>query len=308
MPFDPATLGMQAASNVLNAGMGMLLEGHNDRRQLRQQTKLQNLQIAGNKEMTDYNMAKELEMWKNTSYGAQMEQIKKAGLNPGLLYGMGGTGGQSTGTPGGGVQGAQAPQGGQEILGMLMQQAQIENLKAQTDKTKAETKNVGKTGKNIEAQTAILLEGINTQKAQQALTNIQTELGKLEASFQSNTQNNRESIINHTLSQMIEQTKILENDREISDETKADKAKIIGEELQKILNENYQIIASTAKTWKEKDYIDKQIAAIQQQIDINTPDENMAKDGANPKAGGVMKWLYMIMKAASDLGRGLKFH
>ena len=52
--------------------MGLLLEGHNDRRQLRQQEKLQNLEIKGSKELTDYNAAKQLEMWKATNYPAQV--------------------------------------------------------------------------------------------------------------------------------------------------------------------------------------------------------------------------------------------
>ena len=92
-----AELGMQAASQaasgLIGTGMGLLLEGHNDRRQLRQQEKLQNLEIKGSKELTDYNAAKQLEMWKATNYPAQIEQMKLAGLNPALAYGMGGGGG-----------------------------------------------------------------------------------------------------------------------------------------------------------------------------------------------------------------------
>ena len=97
MPTFAAGLGMQAASQaasgLIGTGMGLLLEGHNDRRQLRQQEKLQNLEIKGSKELTDYNAAKQLEMWKATNYPAQVEQMKLAGLNPALAYGMGGAGG-----------------------------------------------------------------------------------------------------------------------------------------------------------------------------------------------------------------------
>ena len=35
--------------------------------------KLQNLEIKGSKELTDYNAAKQLEMWKATNYPAQVE-------------------------------------------------------------------------------------------------------------------------------------------------------------------------------------------------------------------------------------------
>ena len=37
-------------------------------------------------------------MWKDTNYSAQMEELKKAGLNPGLLYGMSGGGATTIGT------------------------------------------------------------------------------------------------------------------------------------------------------------------------------------------------------------------
>ena len=92
-------LGM--VSGLAGPILGMALSGFNDRRQYNQQERLQNLQIAGNKETTDYNMSKQLEMWRNTSYSAQMEQMKKAGINPGLMYGMGGGGGQSVGSSSG---------------------------------------------------------------------------------------------------------------------------------------------------------------------------------------------------------------
>ena len=91
MPTFAAGLGMQAASQaasgLIGTGMGLLLEGHNDRRQLRQQEKLQNLEIKCSKELTDYNAAKQLEMWKSTNYPALVEQMKLAGLNPTKLLG-----------------------------------------------------------------------------------------------------------------------------------------------------------------------------------------------------------------------------
>lgn len=52
----------QAGEDLWNAGMGIVLGGFQDARQVRQQDRLQRLQIAGQKEMTDYNMMKQLEM------------------------------------------------------------------------------------------------------------------------------------------------------------------------------------------------------------------------------------------------------
>ena len=132
---------MQTAGQGVGALLGLALQGGQDRRQLRQQEKLQALEIAGQKQMTDYNTQKQLEMWRNTSYPAQLAMMKAAGLNPALMYGSPGPGG-STQIAQGNVSGADAPKGGGEALGMMMQganyalnAAQIEYIKAQNAKT-----------------------------------------------------------------------------------------------------------------------------------------------------------------------------
>ena len=42
-------------------------------------------------------------MWKDTNYAAQVEEMKKAGLSVGLMYGKGGAGGATTGAGAAGV-------------------------------------------------------------------------------------------------------------------------------------------------------------------------------------------------------------
>ena len=63
-----------------------------------QQLKLNNMSQIFNKDMYNYQMNKQFEMWENTNYSAQVEQLKKAGLNPALLYGKGGGMGATTGS------------------------------------------------------------------------------------------------------------------------------------------------------------------------------------------------------------------
>ena len=178
-------LGMQAAGNVLGLGLGLI----NDRRQLAQQERLQKLEIQGSKELTDYNTAKQLQMWKNTSYPAQREMMEKAGLNPGLMYGMGGGGGQTAAISPGHASGSDAPKGGGEVLGMgLMGQqaalvkAQIDNINADTANKKAENPNIGTAGEGMK------LDNVGKQ--------IQNELSTLEKAFQESTFKNRESATN----------------------------------------------------------------------------------------------------------------
>lgn len=142
------------ASQAGSAGMGLILQGFNDDRQLGQQRRLLEQQYAIDNKMAESNYERQLRMFKDTGYEAQMQQLKAAGLNPALMYKSGGPGGQ-LGAAGASVHGASAPVGGMEILNAMMTKAQIDNLNAQTQKTKAETVNVPKTGENIDADTML---------------------------------------------------------------------------------------------------------------------------------------------------------
>lgn len=94
---------------------------------------------------------KEMGMWQATNYPAQVDQMKKAGLNPGLQYGMSGGGGTTTGSGTAPTPFAYNPVQISEMALMDAQRAKLEaetrNLNtgsdytagAQTDKTRAET-------------------------------------------------------------------------------------------------------------------------------------------------------------------------
>lgn len=67
-------IGQGTASNAVDSVLGLVTGGAWNKMQRKNQKKQQAIQIAGQKEMTDYAMGKQLEMWKNTSYAAQKEQ------------------------------------------------------------------------------------------------------------------------------------------------------------------------------------------------------------------------------------------
>ena len=149
-------LGQQVGSQAVSGILGMIMGGINDRRQIKQQQKLTDMQLAADKSMTDYSHARQLDMWRATSYPAQLEMLKKAGLNAGLIYGMGGAGGQTTGAGSAHVAAPAAPSGGGEIMGMMQlraQEAQIKLLEAQARNLDADTSNKPLTGENIQADT-----------------------------------------------------------------------------------------------------------------------------------------------------------
>jgi hypothetical protein len=180
-------------ANAISGGMGMLMSKWNDQRQLKQQQALNDMQLASNKSMSDYQYNKQLEMWNATNYPAQMEQLKKAGLNAGLLYGQSGGGGTTTGGGAASVNAANAPSGGGEVMGMMsnniaLQQAQIRLINAQADKLNSETPTSGNIGDTNIANTS-------------ADTNnkiLQNNLLKIEGEIKDATKENAISLIQAT--------------------------------------------------------------------------------------------------------------
>lgn len=234
-----------AASSGLGAIMGLMMEKHNDQRQINQQQKMTDMQITAQKALMKEQMANQLSMWDATNYKAQMEQLKKAGLNPGLLYGMGGGGGQ---TVGGGMPSAAAgntQQNPGEVaqfsglgMGLAMQGAQMELMKAQARNLDADTSN--KTGvipTNIQsgtelnkAQTASLIQGIENQKVQAELTKSMTTLNELDAIPKQATIADQITKYKAETSSAVQNARIAMNEADISDETIKDKIKIIKQE------------------------------------------------------------------------------
>ena len=114
----------------------------------------------------------QMQMWKDTNYAAQVEEMKKAGLSIGLKYGKGGAGGATTGAGATGVNAPSAPTGMglQSGSQLAAQVANIELTKAQTENVRADTeRKLGVDKTKVEAETNSLIQGISNQKAQEKL-------------------------------------------------------------------------------------------------------------------------------------------
>lgn len=241
MGFDIGTAAYQTGSGLLGAGLGILMQKANDKRQIKQQQRLQAIQIGGAKEMTDYQAAKELQMWKDTNYAAQMEQLTKAGLNPGLIYGMSGGGGQTTGGGGQMPTGGNAPSGGGEIgmglqmgLQTAMMQAQIENIKATTKKTEQEAANIGEGGidtREKEGRIQNLQADLTTKGAQQAMMKVETTLKELDVKLKGMTIEDSANLVKWAAGKAQHEMGIAENEEYISDATRDTKVKQISADL-----------------------------------------------------------------------------
>lgn len=128
-------------NTIVSTGLGLALQNHNNRVQLKQQGKLGEQQLNLDLRKMDAQRQQQMRMWQDTNYSAQMEQMKKAGLSPGLMYGLGGGGGTTTGADATGV-GQPGAREQNDILGMQLIQAQRALLEAQTQKTTAEAEKI----------------------------------------------------------------------------------------------------------------------------------------------------------------------
>ena len=97
-------IAMQTAGSALGGVLGMTIGGINADANYHDQKKLMNLQLSNQKELNEYNQQLAMKFWEDTNYNAQREQMEKAGLNVGLMYGGQGQGGQTM-NPGGSASG-----------------------------------------------------------------------------------------------------------------------------------------------------------------------------------------------------------
>lgn len=266
---------LQTGQSALGQAMGLATGAIQNKRQLKQQGKLQAQEIQGQKQMIDYEQMKQLQMWKDTNYGPQMEQLKAAGLNPGLIYGMSGGGGATTGQTSGNVTGghAQGSTGTEAItMGTTMAQmgllrAQKELIEAQKNKEVATTPAAGQTAAKIGAETASLTQGIENQKAQQELTEVQTRIEYVREHVATMTQNHAVAMIQTELSKNLETLGMLKNERTISDNTIRQKEGIIRMTYALMVLEQYKKTAETANIDQQtRESVNRVEIAIQQNM------------------------------------------
>lgn len=238
--------GAGAVGSVVGAGMGLLLGGINDRRQLKQQGRLNEQQWKIDQRAIDYNYEKQLEMWERTGYGGQMKQLKEAGLNPGLIYGMGGAGGATTGSGGGGgVHGTAAPTGGGEIMGMMQlrnMEAQNALLKAQAKKTDVEAdKLAGVDTEEAKTRIAAGLQGIEESKSRINVQKLDAKLKEIEAAYQGRTLEDRIELLDYDVKIAFTELELIRNQAFVSRNT-------MNEQVTLIKNQVVQSIANILNT------------------------------------------------------------
>lgn len=282
-----AQLGQNAAGQAVSGGIALGLSRlgsrYDRKQQLRAQTQMMGLQMQGEKEMMEYQQQKQLEMWEKTGYSAQVEQMKKAGLNPALMYGMGGGGGQTIGGGVPQVSGGNAPyvdtttpaigMGLQMNAQLQLMNAQKENIEADTANKLGDTANKPLVGKNLEADTKGKEQQVLSAKAQQELTEIQAGIARIDEEVKGYTQNGAKALIMQEVEASFKRLEILNNQEKISDATVQDtikqiKAEAIGAALKNALTKA-QTKNTTQDTEASKQSMVQSAAQIQMWVQNN---------------------------------------
>lgn len=153
--------------SIIGAGIGLAGSILGRKQQNEDQREMMELQAKLNQQQAQYNQGLAKDMWNYTSFPNQVKKMKDAGLNPALIYGMGGQGGSSSGAgqaSGVGLSDAKGMQTGIAIQGMGLELAnlasQIELNKSQAEKNKAEAEKTA---------------GVDTQVQQATMENLITQ-------------------------------------------------------------------------------------------------------------------------------------
>lgn len=223
----------QAIGQIASTGMNMI-NSNQDRQFNKGQAREADARAAGySKELIDYKRASDMQMWRDTNYSAQIEEMKKAGVNPAMLYG-GGSGGQamtSGGAPSG--QGTASHHKTPEmnsfaITQALMAAAQIENIKADTNlKNSQADKTAGVDTEETKARIADLTQGIENKKAQEKLTKAETFLTDMQGYIANGSKDDAIGQIKWSMRRAEQEVYQAENETYISDQTIKDKITII---------------------------------------------------------------------------------
>lgn len=188
--------------------------------------------VNNSKQLMDYQFQKQLEMWQKTGYGAQMKQLKEAGLNPGLLYGMSGGGGQTAGSGGatagmGNVQSQLGSHLGMGIQAGLME-AQKRVLESQAALNNAQaTKTAGVDTEKAGSEIDLLKQGLDNERWKYEILKLEKAMLNIQVHKEGDTLDEQIDTIEYNMKIAARQLEIISNDAKVSSATVDEKIKIV---------------------------------------------------------------------------------
>jgi hypothetical protein len=181
--------------SIFGAGLNAAMSSGAANEQWGNQLKLMEIQNRYNEQMAKNNQLRNKDLWDYTNYENQKQHIKNAGLNPALIYGMGGGGGVSASGAQG--QGVTQPTDRSVEMGLKQQglglqlasiASQVDLNKSQAEKNKAEAEKIsGVDTKVQEATIDNLIAQTSNEKVKKGLILGQIRVADAEEELKRNT-------------------------------------------------------------------------------------------------------------------------
>ena len=244
------------------------------------------LQYNYGQQAADAEYERNLQMWKDTNYGAQKNEMEKAGLSAGLMYGNGG--GQAASTAGGNATQPSAPKTNpveaalqQQSLGLQLKQIEAQNRLANAEATKT----IAEANKIAGVDT----EGAKLDNEWKKVENrIQLSRENIEASNVTAAEANAQKAVAEWNSAVIQ--------AEIDADTKVVKTQTIIEGLANMRKEGALMVANRELSEKQKEKVEKEVKYMFYELYTKRMSAEASKELA--------KATYEKVKNEYELGQG----
>lgn len=228
------------------------------------------LQYNYGQQAADAEYRRNLQMWKDTNFGAQRNEMEKAGLSVGLMYGNGG--GSAASTAGGTATQPNAPKTNpvevalqQEAMGLQLKQIEAQNklANAQATKTIAEANKIA----------GVDTEGQELQNKWQEIEN------RIQTSRESIEQSNMKAAAANA-DKAVEDWKMAVLDREYLDKTQEDRVTRLVSEIAKIQKEGSLAESATDVNYHTARKIEKEVENFYYEMITRRMSAEAAKEAA----------------------------
>lgn len=300
---NAATSGLAGAvtggiGSIVSGGLGLLgglfkrnNNGFKNQQKLMQQAweyekEGMGLQYNYGQQAADAEYRRNLQMWKDTNFGAQRDEMEKAGLSVGLMYGNGG--GSAASTAGGTATQPNAPKTNpvevalqQESMGLQLKQIEAQNRLANAEATKT----IAEANKIAGVDT----EGQELQNKWQEIEN------RIQTSRESIEQSNMKAAAANA-DKAIEDWKMSVLDREYLDKIQEDRVTRFVSEIAKIQKEGSLAESATDVNYQTARKIQKEVENFY--YDMIT--RRMSAEAAKESAENMLKKIENDYKLGSD--------
>lgn len=244
------------------------------------------LQYNYGQQAADAEYRRNLQMWKDTNFGAQRDEMEKAGLSVGLMYGNGG--GSAVSTAGGDGMQPNGPKMNpveaalqQESMGLQLKQIEAQNRLANAEATKAIAEANKIAGVDTEGQEL-------KNKWQEIENRIQTSRENIEQSNMKAAAANADKA--------VENWKIAVLNREYLDKTQEDRVTRLVAEIAKLQKEGSLAESATDVNYQTARKIEKEVENFYYEMMTR----RMSAEAAKETAENMLKKIENEYKLGSD--------